>query len=273
MPTKSSTRRQKRWKRPKDKPSRPLSAYNLFFRSERSNMLGVDAPSEELENLKKRVHCKTHGKIGFAEMARAIGAKWKSLEPEKRKTFEGRAQQEKDRYTQELASWKAARQNEKAGASSPEEKKGLDVMATAAIASEPMETPPVVKSSQVQIITSDSLRRTDADTVCGTSTSFLHQRRRLIQLELMRALQDRQLGCFPRLNTPFVNYPSAAEASATALLQYFQGGSELGLPLRTQLYDVDSLSQLAASRFPSYYGRPTMQGLNYMANIRFNDRR
>ena len=33
-------------------------------------MLGKDVPTAEQEALKKKVHCKTHGKISFAVMAK-----------------------------------------------------------------------------------------------------------------------------------------------------------------------------------------------------------
>jgi hypothetical protein len=53
------TRRKKKWKKPADKPSRPLSAYNLFFAEERARMLGDDAPTPEEEERKRKIHCKT----------------------------------------------------------------------------------------------------------------------------------------------------------------------------------------------------------------------
>ena len=61
--TPKKRRIRKKWKKPKDKPTRPLSAYNLFFRKERAEMLGDSAPPA-LEKGQKRVHRKTHGKIG-----------------------------------------------------------------------------------------------------------------------------------------------------------------------------------------------------------------
>ena len=62
--TPKKRRIRKKWKKPKDKPTRPLSAYNLFFRKERALMLG-DAAPPTLEKGQKRVHRKTHGKIGM----------------------------------------------------------------------------------------------------------------------------------------------------------------------------------------------------------------
>jgi hypothetical protein len=105
-------RPRKKWKKPKDKPNRPLSAYNLFFQQERAAMVGdrsnnkntsgdgnnsVDETLSDQSNsnssnnnndIKRRVHRKTHGKIGFAEMARSIGARWKTLPSSDKQVFE-----------------------------------------------------------------------------------------------------------------------------------------------------------------------------------------
>mmetsp|Transcript_14328 Transcript_14328/g.35984 ORF Transcript_14328/g.35984 Transcript_14328/m.35984 type:complete len:347 (-) Transcript_14328:83-1123(-) len=104
-------KRKKKWTKPEGKPKRPLSAYNIFFAKERILMLGKDVPTAEQEALKKKVHCKTHGKISFAVMARTIGAKWKSLGANERKTYEDKAREEKARYLIELTSWKEAQKN------------------------------------------------------------------------------------------------------------------------------------------------------------------
>jgi hypothetical protein len=58
-------------------------------------MLGKDVPTAEQEALKKKVHCKTHGKISFAVMARTIGAKWKALDSNDKKSYEGRAREKR----------------------------------------------------------------------------------------------------------------------------------------------------------------------------------
>lgn len=99
-------RTRKKWKKPPGKPNRPLSAYNLYFRKERAIMLGDAAEKTDQEQGKKRVHRKTHGKIGFAEMARIIGAKWKALPPEDKEEFVKVAVVEKERYAKSLAKWR-----------------------------------------------------------------------------------------------------------------------------------------------------------------------
>jgi len=99
-------RTRKKWKKPPGKPNRPLSAYNLYFRKERAVMLGDAADKTDQEQGKKRVHRKSHGKIGFAEMARIIGGKWKALPEEDKKEFVEVAVVEKERYAKDLANWR-----------------------------------------------------------------------------------------------------------------------------------------------------------------------
>lgn len=257
-------RQKKRWKKPKDKPSRPLSAYNLFFQAERSHMLGSDVPSRELERRKKRVHCKTHGKIGFAEMARAIGAKWKSLEPEKRKIFEDQAMKEKKRYTKELADWKS---QQKPNKSSDVAEDGLHINAPVTTASELMASAPRVHSertlSQAPRDTSILLRQAGGDS--HAMQQFLEQRQQ--NLEYLCLLQDRQIGCL-RLEASTLSYPSAAEASANALLQHFQGMYHTLLSRPAfPIHGADRLSQLVVSPYTS--PRVPIRQMQYMVNTPF----
>jgi hypothetical protein len=104
------------WKKPKDKPKRPLSAYNLFFQEERNSILAaLPSDSQQIddgltEEERRRKHRKTHGKIGFADLARSIATKWKNCEPKSRASFEARAESEKQRYKVELAAWKKAQE-------------------------------------------------------------------------------------------------------------------------------------------------------------------
>lgn len=112
----STTRNPKRrWKKPKDKPKRPLSAYNLFFQYERNMVVKGDvaeAQNSADEHSTKSIseksgkhYPKPHGKIGFRSLTKRVASKWKNLEPEKKKFFEERAQIETERYRRELAIW------------------------------------------------------------------------------------------------------------------------------------------------------------------------
>ena len=87
-------------------PKRPLSAYNLFFKKQREEMLGDQAKQFEITSQVKRKHRKTHGKIGFAEMAKSIGQKWKSLQPEAKREYEEAAQKQKEIYQSAMKEYK-----------------------------------------------------------------------------------------------------------------------------------------------------------------------
>ena len=106
------------WKKPKDMPKRPLSAYNLFFKDERERLLGT-AASQKKEGDQATTGAKTGkrkkstGGIGFANLAKTIAAKWNDLDPESRAPYEQTAAKEKARYDAAVAKWRAE-QKEKA---------------------------------------------------------------------------------------------------------------------------------------------------------------
>jgi hypothetical protein len=111
------TRKPRSWKKPKDKPKRPLSAYNLFFQLERERIITGDEVKEvnpeDVTNVcvqhkkkkEKRRHRKTHGVIGFADLARAIANRWKTLDKPSRRVYDDCAAIEKARYQREVAEW------------------------------------------------------------------------------------------------------------------------------------------------------------------------
>ena len=71
-----------------DRPKRPMSAYNLFFKDERRKM--VDGDKVE----------------GFSNMARTIGAKWKVLDPEVREYYEELGRQALVAHKKRMSEWK-----------------------------------------------------------------------------------------------------------------------------------------------------------------------
>uniref|UniRef100_A0A7S2VBS3 HMG box domain-containing protein n=1 Tax=Entomoneis paludosa TaxID=265537 RepID=A0A7S2VBS3_9STRA len=77
------------------KPKRSLSAYNLFFQTERKKLL----KTLPVKGKKPR---KSHGKIGFADMARTIAAKWKKITPDEKSEYDRLAALDKQRYKSQM---------------------------------------------------------------------------------------------------------------------------------------------------------------------------
>jgi hypothetical protein len=104
-------------KKPKDKPKRPLSAYNFFFKEEREKILKVVAGDENDENLNKpdgvdyvdEVQLgklkKDGGKVSFEEMGKLIGMRWKSIQPDRLKRYAESAAEDTERYKKEMAAY------------------------------------------------------------------------------------------------------------------------------------------------------------------------
>ena len=104
-------------KKPKDKPKRPLSAYNFFFKEEREKILKVvlaEDPAkvendpqtedymspEQLAKLRKE-----GGKVSFEEMGKLIGQRWKNIDPDRLSHFADLATEDTERYKKEMISY------------------------------------------------------------------------------------------------------------------------------------------------------------------------
>jgi hypothetical protein len=102
-PKDANPEKPKNWKKPKDMPKRPLSAYNLFFKSERQRIVSSATKGKPMPKTRRG---KSLG-IGFAGMARNIAGKWKIIPSADKMVFEEEARIEKARYRKEIAVWRS----------------------------------------------------------------------------------------------------------------------------------------------------------------------
>lgn len=99
-------------RKPKDKPKRPLSAYNFFFKEERENIIKI-VLSDDPKSMQKDVDPdddtyldeetinrlkKEGGKVSFEEMGKIIGQRWKNINPDLLSKYSELASGDTDRY-------------------------------------------------------------------------------------------------------------------------------------------------------------------------------
>jgi len=104
-------------KKPKDKPKRPLSAYNFFFKEEREKILKVvlaEDPSKIQTNPEADDYLdeaaigrlkKEGGKVSFEEMGKIIGQRWKNIDPDRLSTYSEMASEDTERYKTEMQAY------------------------------------------------------------------------------------------------------------------------------------------------------------------------
>jgi hypothetical protein len=115
-------------KRPKDMPTRPLSAYNYFFRAERINWLEekpdvldktkVHAPEPDGRKVKSRL---------FESMAKEVARRWKELEQSRRQRFLDQAAVDMKRYRAEIEKYQQQKVLEAGGRKAKKVKKPVKV--------------------------------------------------------------------------------------------------------------------------------------------------
>ena len=91
----------KRVKKPKDMPRRPLSAYNIFFREERERMLKEHEQNARAARGEGSNEPLPEPRIGFENMAKTIGKRWKALSDEEMARYKKLAMEDMERYRRE----------------------------------------------------------------------------------------------------------------------------------------------------------------------------
>jgi HMG (high mobility group) box len=84
------------WRKPKGKPKRPLSAYNIFFADVRQDLLTARTNDNG---------------IGFQNLAQAVAKKWKDLDPILKVPYIEKAKIAMERYKVELSMWESTQTN------------------------------------------------------------------------------------------------------------------------------------------------------------------
>ena len=113
-PAKMAVSRRPNRKKPKDKPKRPLSAYNFFFKEEREKILKLLAGDKDVENnpdaddyidkealdrLRKESKDGSANKSPkFEELGKLIGQRWKALPPDRLTKYSELASEDTERY-------------------------------------------------------------------------------------------------------------------------------------------------------------------------------
>jgi HMG-box domain len=102
-------------RKPKNRPKRPLSAYNIFFKDERGRILSEIPGEHQGEHGDKKGKRKKspHGKIGFESLAKTIGKRWQSLDPARVEHYKSKAAEDMVRYKEEMEVFLVAKQGGK----------------------------------------------------------------------------------------------------------------------------------------------------------------
>jgi len=101
-------------KKPKDKPKRPLSSYNFFFKEERELIVKVvlaedpsavkqDPEDDGFLDVDTIGRLKKEGKkVSFEEMGKIIGQRWKNIDPDRLAKYAELASKDTERYKTEM---------------------------------------------------------------------------------------------------------------------------------------------------------------------------
>lgn len=90
-----------------ERPKRPRTAYNYFFQDERQKIL-QNFPTISTGEFKG----KAHGKIGFADLGKAVSTKWRTITADQMVHYASLANADKIRYQNEMVEFREALQKE-----------------------------------------------------------------------------------------------------------------------------------------------------------------
>jgi hypothetical protein len=103
----SPARLEETYRKPIDKPKRPISAYNLFFQMEHLKIIGDDRHVKT-----SRGKSRGSNKVGFAELARTVSQRWKVVDPTTRLRLSEISNQDKFRYRKDMDEYKRLKREE-----------------------------------------------------------------------------------------------------------------------------------------------------------------
>lgn len=98
QPAPRAARSRRHKKKSNGMPKRPLSAYNLYFRSERAKLVSIARKGGA-------------AKVVFEELGKIIGRKWKEIDDLERNIFGSLAEKESIRYHEEMEVYKKRKRN------------------------------------------------------------------------------------------------------------------------------------------------------------------
>lgn len=109
----------KGYRKPKDRPKRPMSAYNIFFKEQREKLIAEreTLASEKGDNLRT-------GSQFFSHLGKTIGRRWKDLPAEERSRFEHMAKLELEKYRETMKKYFANKEKEEVRGAADEKDTG-----------------------------------------------------------------------------------------------------------------------------------------------------